>query len=90
MNCDCHWSRDRNNKFIEHILQLLEISQCDKKCECLLCEIIKNINCKCSCGNFSTNIDDCTDCDKKICSSCIKTESHCIKCFLEKTKKTET
>ena len=79
MNCNCHWSKDRNNIFIKHILQLLEISQCNDTCNCFLCEIVKKVNCKCSCTTYSSSIENCIDCEKKICSEC-ETKNKCFSC----------
>jgi hypothetical protein len=80
MNCDCHWCKDRNNIFIKHILQLLSISECDSGCKCLLCEIAKKVNCKCSCTMYSTDIENCGDCEKKICPECETGENKCFAC----------
>lgn len=80
MNCKCLWNQDRNNIFIQHILQLISISECNVSCQCLLCQIIKNLDCKCNCGNFHHEIKNCTSCTKKICSDCSPKDSLCNKC----------
>jgi hypothetical protein len=80
MDCRCEWSKDRNNIFIKHILQLLSISECEKSCKCFLCEIIKNINCKCSCGCLGIDLKNCSKCEKQICNDCREHENQCFKC----------
>jgi hypothetical protein len=87
MNCQCTWVKDKNDIFINHILQLLSLSDCNKNCLCLLCEISKVINCKCRCGNFQTNLIECEKCKKKLCNECIKlsNSNKCLPCINKKT-----
>ena len=84
MICNCHWSKDRNNIFIKHILQLLALSDCDSDCKCFLCEISKKVNCKCSCTTYSIDIENCYECEKKICSECDTGENKCFSCNKKK------
>ena len=72
MNCECMWNKDKNNIFIQHILQLLSLSNCDISCKCFLCEISKLINCKCACGHFQIDLKNCSKCEKKLCTECTK------------------
>ena len=83
MNCNCNWCKDRNNIFIQHILQLLSISQCDYNCKCFLCEITRNINCKCSCSFYSVHLENCISCNKKICNHCKTHDNKCLKCQIK-------
>jgi hypothetical protein len=87
MNCQCTWVKDKNNNFIDHILQLLSLANCDKDCLCILCEISKTINCKCKCGHFQTNLINCEKCEKKLCTECIKlsNSNNCLTCINKKT-----